>query len=255
MPDQIVPSFARFVNGLAKYDFSEIGYDIIGRVFEKLIPEDERHKLGQYYTRSDIVDLINSFCIEDPEETVLDPACGAGTFLVRAYKRKQRLNPQITHSELIGSIQGVDISKFAVHLSTINLVNMELIQVEVHPQVYIKDFFESVPSSQIHEAGETKQIYDANGTLVLKPVDVVIGNPPYTRQEELEEAFSENYKEKLSKLLRSELEFKIGKRAGIYAYFFLHGYTFLNKEGKFGFITSNSWLKVKMKGGVILKTW
>jgi hypothetical protein len=73
------------------YDFTRLDYDIVGRVFERLISPEERHRYGQHYTMPDLVDVINGFCIRDQEATVLDPACGGGTFLVRAYARKRYL--------------------------------------------------------------------------------------------------------------------------------------------------------------------
>jgi len=66
------------------YNFSNIPFDIIGRIFEELIREDERHKLGQYFTPPHIIDLINAFAIHRSNDKVFDPSCGSGTFLVRA---------------------------------------------------------------------------------------------------------------------------------------------------------------------------
>lgn len=245
LPDDVVPNFASFVNGMAKYDFSAIGYDIMGRVFERLIPENERHKLGQYYTRSDVVDIINCFCIRDAKDSVLDTSCGAGTFLVRAYKRKKHLNPKLTHAEILDSLYGIDVSKFAAHLSMINLANMDLSSVEVHPKIIHSDFFEVFPATQISRSKhKSKTMKGETSLITIEKVDAVVGNPPYTRQEEMEDIVHGAYKDKLIKIVEKEQGIEIGRRAGIYAYFFLHGYAFLKNGGRFGFITSNSWLDV-----------
>ncbi|MCX6645047.1 MAG: N-6 DNA methylase, partial [bacterium] len=82
---------------LRKYDFTSLGYDIIGRIFERLIPADERHALGQYFTNPDVVDIIHVFCIRKEKDKLFDPSCGAGTFLVRAYQQKKLLNQYLTH--------------------------------------------------------------------------------------------------------------------------------------------------------------
>jgi len=74
-------------------------------------------------------------------------------------------------------------------------------------------------------------------------VDAVVGNPPYTRQEELED-YIPNYKRKIEEVIKKEWKIKIGKRAGIHVYFFVHGASFLKEKGRFGYITSNSWLDV-----------
>ena len=48
---------------------------------------------------------------------MLDPACGGGTFLVRAYVRKRELAANRKHRDLLSDIYGVDVSQFAAHLT------------------------------------------------------------------------------------------------------------------------------------------
>lgn len=80
-PDQkeVVTEVKELVSILQEYDFSKLGYEIIGGIFQKLIPQDERHNLGQYFTNPDVVDLILCFCDVKPESEVFDPSCGTGT--------------------------------------------------------------------------------------------------------------------------------------------------------------------------------
>ncbi|MFQ3675897.1 MAG: DNA methyltransferase, partial [Endomicrobiia bacterium] len=86
--------------------------------------------------------------------------------------------------------------------------------------------------------------------------DIVIGNPPYVRQEEIappnklrNEITNEEkkeYKEKLLKSVQNQFSFvkNIDKKSDYYIYFYFHGLSLLNKNGTFCFITSNSWLDV-----------
>lgn len=83
--NEVVNEIKRLVALLNRHDFATLGFDVIGAIFERLIPEDERHILGQYFTSADVVDLILNFCLQNEKDTVLDPSCGAGTFLVRSY--------------------------------------------------------------------------------------------------------------------------------------------------------------------------
>ena len=76
--EEVVKEIKELIKVLRRYDFSKLGYDVIGRIFERLIPQDERHNLGQYFTNPDIVDLILRFCLKHEDDKVLDPACGAG---------------------------------------------------------------------------------------------------------------------------------------------------------------------------------
>jgi len=159
LPDEIVSGFTRVITELNKYDFSKIGYDIIGRIFEKLIPKTERHKLGQYFTSTDVVDLILGFTIKHPDDKVLDPACGSGTFLVRAYHRKRFLaqklfkegkytKPFKSHEELVKELWGIDIAKFPAHLALINIVRENIKAIETIPNIACKDCFSNTRSKR-----------------------------------------------------------------------------------------------------------
>ena len=128
--DRAVSYWSELMEQIHEFDFSKLDYEILGHIFERLIGPEERHKYGQYYTRVEVVDLINSFCIRTGNEKIMDPACGGGTFLVRAYVRKRELSPSKRHKEMISELYGVDVSHFATHLTTINLASRDLVDKE-----------------------------------------------------------------------------------------------------------------------------
>jgi len=71
--------------------------------------------------------------------------------------------------------------------------------------------------------------------------DIVIANPPYVRQELI------NNKQELSEQMKSDWglkELKIDKRSDLYIYFYLKGLKLLNRNGIMCYISSNSWLDV-----------
>jgi hypothetical protein len=86
--------------------------------------------------------------------------------------------------------------------------------------------------------------------------DIVIGNPPYVRQEKIappnklkSEVTLEDkreYKDKLLNSIQAHFPFikKLDKKSDYYIYFYFHGLSLLNDKGTFCFITSNSWLDV-----------
>lgn len=249
---EAIQSVKDVVAEIKKHKISGIGYDILGDIFQKLIPAEERHLLGQYFTNSDIVDLILKFCLKNEKDFVLDPGCGAGTFLVRAYKHKQMVNPRLGHNDILPALWGIDISKFASHLSTINLAVNDLGSTDNYPRIIHKDFFEVNPlgigfskPTKIKGLGKIEREIEHP-----KSFDAVVGNPPYTRQEEIEDLSGEGYKEDLIKKALLETGANINKRAGIHAYFFVHGTKFLKDSGRFGFIVSNSWLDVDYGKGL-----
>ena len=87
------------------------------------------------------------FCLKDENDKVLDPACGAGTFLVRAYQQKKLMNQRLEHEEILNSLWGDDIAKFPAHLSTINLAINDLSVEKNYPNIIASDFF-SLKTSQ-----------------------------------------------------------------------------------------------------------
>ncbi len=235
--------FNQFITELERYKLSEIEYDILGKVFESLIPIAERHYLGQYYTRADVVDLIEDFCIKTPDDTVFDPACGSGTFLVRAYYHLKNKEKEKTHKELLSQIYGTDINQFAAHLSVINLTIRDLTQLTNKVNVLVNDFFNLRPTLQVLLPFSGKNIRNRNQKISIPKFDAVVANPPYTRQEELGE-YADTYKHKLESALTENWggKYQVGKRAGIHAYFLLHAPKFLKSGGRLGFIVSNSWI-------------
>jgi hypothetical protein len=84
--------------------------------------------------------------------------------------------------------------------------------------------------------------------------DIVIGNPPYVRQEkiappnklkaEITLEDRQTYKEKLLNSIHYPFVNKINRKSDLYIYFYFHGLSLLNESGTFCFITSNSWLDV-----------
>jgi hypothetical protein len=86
--------------------------------------------------------------------------------------------------------------------------------------------------------------------------DIVIGNPPYVRQEmiappeklkaDVDKSDRDNYKDKLLESVKNKFPVieKIDRKSDLYVYFYFHGLSLLNNKGSFCFITSNSWLDV-----------
>ena len=95
-----------------------------------------------------------------------------------------------------------------------------------------------------------------------KGFDIVVGNPPYVRQEmitppnklksEVTTEEKKRYKDKLIESVKERFPVvkDLGKRSDYYIYFYFHGLSLLNINGTFCFITSNSWLDVEYGKGL-----
>jgi type I restriction-modification system DNA methylase subunit len=229
------------------FDFTSINYEVIGQIFERLFSPEERHKFGQHYTRSEVVDLINAFCLRDANASVLDPACGGGTFLVRAYQRKKDLaKNKLPHQSLISGIYGFDISAYPVHLTTINLATRDLIEQANYPLVARKDFLRVNEGDKVFNVPGLDGEDDSDGkaNLVEMPlVDAVVGNPPYVRQEKINEYYGKNYKTFLQQGVQHDApDTELSGRSDVLCYFFTHGGAFLKDGGYMGLLTSSNWL-------------
>ncbi len=119
-----------FLEELDRYNFDEFKHDTIGHIYEDIIPPEVRHDLGQYYTPPEIVELINKLTIKDPDDKVLDPGCGSGTFLITAYnilkELKEDAGETVNHTEILDQLYGIDINRFPAHLTAINLALQDL---------------------------------------------------------------------------------------------------------------------------------
>jgi len=245
LPVELIPHVRNLASEFDKYDFTAIDYEVMGNIFESLIPMEDRHKFGQYFTRSDVVDLIVGACVRNKDDIVLDPACGAGTFLIRSFSRLKYLGMKGHHREFLEKLWGVDIAKFPAHLTTINLVVKDLSERFNFPRIACDDFFNVLPNTLISESSFPVEGLNSNtAEKELPKFNAVVTNPPYTRQEEMEEKTGEGYKEDIIELIKKETGISVGRRSSIYSYFFFHGDQFLTPKGRLGLITSNSWLDV-----------
>jgi hypothetical protein len=243
--DDVIDLVKEILDTEGHYNFSNIPFDIIGRIFEELIREDERHKLGQYFTPPHVIDLINSYAINNGNDKVFDPSCGSGTFLVRAYERKKILcneeNKRAKHEILLNEIYGNDLSGYPAYLSMLNLAIRNMHSAS-YPRIVNKDFFALTEHTKI-------KLHNHNGEEENKPLpkfDAIIGNPPYTRQEDIGamqgKVLKTITKPGIQELIKAECGFEPSQRTSIYAYFFYHASVFLKDRGYLAFICQNSWL-------------
>lgn len=102
--------------------------DLLKELYQDLFPKRVRHDLGEYYTP----DWLAQWVIEkvgikgNPDERILDPACGSGTFLVLAIQRIREFADEkmIPEKELLQKIKenviGFDLNPLAVIAARLN---------------------------------------------------------------------------------------------------------------------------------------
>jgi hypothetical protein len=75
----------RLIAQLGSYDWASLTDDVLGSIFEHLIPRDQQILLGQFYTPRPVADFLVASTVDGERPFVLDPGCGSGTFLMSAY--------------------------------------------------------------------------------------------------------------------------------------------------------------------------
>ncbi len=119
-----MPLLRTLARRVARFDWREAPRDVAAVLYETVIPPDERRQLGEYYTPFWLARDIVKEVVEDPlDRTVLDPACGSGTFVAVAVthfvKRAEaaRIDPKDVLERLRYSVVGIDVHPVAVHLA------------------------------------------------------------------------------------------------------------------------------------------
>lgn len=267
LPLGAIDAWRTLIKQISQFNLKDLEHDVLGPIFERLIDPEERHKFGQHYTKPTVVDLINAFCIRKPDAAVMDPACGSGTFLIRAYARKKWMSGhRLDHKDLITQLYGSDISGFAAHLSCVGLASKELIEAQNYPRVLLDDFFNLRPHGKASLVPGGRSVARTLGLgkktqveVQLPEIDAGVGNPPYIRQEEIPKAKSkkkpaQGTKDYYQQLVKEEAPtFNLSGRSDIYVYFWPHLAAFLKQNGYLGLLTSSSWLDVEY--GFRLQEW
>ena len=244
---------------LHQFNFKEIRTDILGGIFQRLIAPEERHKFGQHYTNEDLVDVVDAFCIRKGDDVVFDPACGSGSFLVRAYHRKAHLNPGVAHQDRIAQIYGSDISLFAAHLATLNLASRDINEEENYPRIARRNFFEVREDKEFWKLPRGLRGERTIEPIFLPKLNAVVGNPPYVRQELIPKRGDkpkpkhDTAKEDLFELCKNLWGVELNGRSDLHCYFWPASTAFLKDNGWFGFLVSSSWLDVEY--GFALQEW
>lgn len=79
-------SFEAIVKALEIYNLSTTSDDVKGIAFEKFLGKTFRGELGQFFTPRTIVDYMVEILDPQEGETMCDPCCGSGGFLIKAFE-------------------------------------------------------------------------------------------------------------------------------------------------------------------------
>jgi len=106
-----------------------LGADVKGDAYEGLLEknaQDIKGGAGQYFTPRALIDAIVDVMQPKPGETICDPACGTGGFLLAAHDYIVKHNPTMDADQKqhlrLGTLRGMDIVDGVVRLCAMNLL-------------------------------------------------------------------------------------------------------------------------------------
>jgi len=259
-----------------RYDFDAIDADVLGVMYEQYLglilrQTAQRAKLadgavnrkeqGIYYTPTWVVDYIVRFSIEEalkrkgskPDQLrILDPACGSGTFLLRAFDNlmrarnptgasvQARFDPEnagpllaLRTSVLTDNLYGVDLDARAVEIAQLNLM---IRAAESRHRLPTLERNLRVGNSVIADPVVDPRAVDWIRTFP-RPMgaggfDVIVTNPPYVRIQNLGESEA-NY---FASRFHAEWNYDL------YTIFVQQAWDLLREGGVAGFILPNKWV-------------
>lgn len=207
--------------------------------------------IGEYFGSE-----INQLDEKVEKIKIVDPACGSGAFLNKAsdilveiheaihkykYRKDISLMPYFDSIKerkkiLLNNIYGVDLNEESVEITKLSLFlkvcRKGLKLPNLDKNIKCGDSIIDDPkytSNPFNWNEEFKNIFDNGG------FDIVIGNPPYVRQERIKE---------IKPYLKDNYNVYTGL-SDLYVYFFERGMKILKKEGMFSFICANKFLRTK----------
>ena len=228
----------RLITELGGYDWNSLRDDVLGAIFENLIPKEEQLLYGQFYTPAQVADLLVAFTVDGESPLILDPGCGSGTFLMRSYDYLHE-NVGLSHENLLSLLWGFDISPFAAELAAINLFRQDLSAFENFPRIVRGNFFELSEGKEVPfppaRPGNQDKVF-----IPIPKFDSIIGNPPYLRSQNQDD-LDLDYKESLFRTAQVA-NIKAASKTDLSVFFIYRALEFMKPSSRIGFVISASWM-------------
>lgn len=173
----------------ARFDFTSIRGDILTGVYDRFLDSKQRKAQGEFYTPPSIARYMLDRLGLVPEDTVFDPACGSGTFLIERYQQAvgEDADRGVASYEeaaaVVQRIAGNDLNPFSAVLTQIQLLWHLLTfgrEVQQHgvPAIHVSERANSLVPTSLRDQTTTRF-----GDVDVPGYSAVVGNPPYVRPE------------------------------------------------------------------------
>jgi SAM-dependent methyltransferase len=199
MPRTATPEINTAIRAMEALQPENLRHDLLGRIFHEFLPKDTRKQLGAFYTKPQAAEILAGLSIHNADDRVLDLACGSGTLLVAAYRKKSSIGKVRPHHKIVEEeLTGVDIMPFAAHLAALNLTMQSPLEVTNKTRIGIGNSLHLAPGEEVGTLAQWMRAFGGDVTGIdvnqlstkadafkLESAHVVIMNPPFTRKEYL----------------------------------------------------------------------
>ncbi|MGC8832239.1 MAG: Eco57I restriction-modification methylase domain-containing protein [Thermoproteota archaeon] len=269
IPQEFVDQVKTMVNLVQGLSPEKVGGDLLGTIFHDLVPFETRKNVAAFYTNVLAAELLATLAIESSDAKVADLAVGSGGLLVAAYRRKRELlgrpMTQEDHRRFVEEdLLGIDVMPFAANVAACHLAlqSPEYFTNKVNVAVWdstclrpgmripsvteaAKSYLTTFMFPKTTERGAVSLTDKEAREIELGKYDVIIMNPPFTRQERL----PEDYKDVLFQRLSEYRDYLHGQ-LGLYGFFILLADRFLKEDGRIALVLPATVLKVVSCEGI-----
>jgi type I restriction enzyme M protein len=151
------------INKLQGISLLDSSQDAKGLAFQKFLTHHEKDGRGQFFTPEPVID----FCVEmmqpKPNETIIDPACGSGGFIMSTLKYLQKNNQNLDTKKTVSKkLFGIDINKSITRIAKMKL----LLEANGKTNILCTNSLEDIDSLKL-TLSQTKGF------------DLILANPPF----------------------------------------------------------------------------
>jgi type I restriction enzyme M protein len=151
------------VNKLQSISLLNSSQDAKGLAFQKFLSHHEKDSRGQFFTPEPVIDFCVAMMQPKPNETIIDPTCGSGGFLMSALKYLQKNYSKLETNKLVSeNLFGLDINKSIARIAKMKL----LLEANGKTNVLCTNSLEDLDSLKLSLSEP-------------KGFDLILANPPF----------------------------------------------------------------------------
>lgn len=151
------------VKKLQNMSLNNSSQDVKGLAFQKFLSHHEKSGRGQFFTPEPIINFCVQIIAPQNGETILDPACGSGGFLISALKYIQRNNTNFDTAKFINNnLFGIDINNSIARIAKMKL----LLECNIDSNIISKNSLDNLETIKLALRCENS-------------FDIILTNPPF----------------------------------------------------------------------------